>query len=148
MPDRELYGAYAAAVAGRYRDRIRYFEIWNDVFMGYRKDESGAYNEMERKCIDTGMGIERTIAILQGKKSVYETEVFTPIIAKVEELTGRKYGQNEDDAVKNGQYDSQCGGAVSFLLTSRSEMDRDGGTDSDTDTHTRGHDGVLQRISQ
>ena len=77
----------------------KYFEIWNDVFMGYRKDESGAYNEMERKCIDTGMGIERTIAILQGKKSVYETEVFTPIIAKVEELTGRKYGQNEDDDI-------------------------------------------------
>ena len=75
----------------------KYFEIWNDVFMGYRKDENGAYNEMERKCIDTGMGIERTIAILQGKKSVYETEVFTPIIAKVEELTGRKYGGNEDD---------------------------------------------------
>ncbi len=75
----------------------KYFEIWNDVFMGYRKDEKGAYNEMDRKCIDTGMGIERTIAILQGKKSVYETEVFTPIIAKVEELTGRKYGADEED---------------------------------------------------
>ena len=75
----------------------KYFEIWNDVFMGYRKDENGAYNEMSRKCIDTGMGIERTIAILQGKKSVYETEVFTPIIAKVEELTGRKYGAYEED---------------------------------------------------
>ena len=49
----------------------KYFEIWNDVFMGYRKDENGAYNEMERKCIDTGMGIERTIAILQGKKATY-----------------------------------------------------------------------------
>ena len=77
----------------------KYFEIWNDVFMGYRKDEKGEYKEMERKCIDTGMGIERTIAILQGKKSVYETEVFTPIIAKVEELCGRKYGDAEDDDV-------------------------------------------------
>lgn len=45
--------------------------------MGYKKNSDGTYSEMERKCVDTGMGIERTIAILQGKKSVYETEVFT-----------------------------------------------------------------------
>ena len=75
----------------------KYFEIWNDVFMGYRKEEDGSFKEMERKCIDTGMGIERTIAILQGKKSVYETEVFQPIIRKIEELTGKKYGEKEED---------------------------------------------------
>ncbi|MBR1937409.1 MAG: alanine--tRNA ligase [Spirochaetales bacterium] len=75
----------------------KYFEIWNDVFMGYRKDENGNFLEMERKCIDTGMGIERTVAILQGKKSVYETEVFQPIIRGIEGLTGKKYGENEDD---------------------------------------------------
>ncbi len=74
----------------------KYFEIWNDVFMGYRKDENGNFVEMERKCIDTGMGIERTVAILQGKKSVYETEVFQPIIRGIEGLTGKKYGDNED----------------------------------------------------
>lgn len=74
----------------------KYFEIWNDVFMGYRKDENGAFVEMERKCIDTGMGIERTVAILQGKKSVYETEVFQPIIRGIEGLTGKKYGDDED----------------------------------------------------
>ena len=77
----------------------KYFEIWNDVFMGYRKEEDGTFKEMERKCIDTGMGIERTIAILQGKKSVYETEVFQPIIRKIEELTGKKYGENEEDDI-------------------------------------------------
>ncbi len=75
----------------------KYFEIWNDVFMGYRKEADGSFVEMERKCIDTGMGIERTIAILQGKKSVYETEVFQPIIKGIEDLTGKKYGENEDD---------------------------------------------------
>jgi len=74
----------------------KYFEIWNDVFMGYKKLEDGTYVEMDRKCVDTGMGIERTIAILQGKKNVYETEVFTPIIAGIESLCDVKYGDNED----------------------------------------------------
>ncbi len=75
----------------------KYFEIWNDVFMQYRKEKDGTFHEMERKCIDTGMGIERTVAVLQGKKSVYETEVFQPIIHEIEALSGRKYGENEDD---------------------------------------------------
>lgn len=77
----------------------KYFEIWNDVFMGYRKEKDGSYHEMERKCIDTGMGIERTVAVLQGKKSVYETEVFQPIIRAIEDLCGKKYGENEDDDI-------------------------------------------------
>ncbi len=77
----------------------KYFEIWNDVFMQYRKEKDGTYHEMDRKCIDTGMGIERTVAVLQGKKSVYETEVFQPIIRKIEELSGKKYGENEDDDI-------------------------------------------------
>ncbi|MFA7119420.1 MAG: alanine--tRNA ligase [Sphaerochaetaceae bacterium] len=74
----------------------KYFEIWNDVFMGYRKTAEGTFVPMERKCVDTGMGIERTIAILQGKKNVYETEVFTPIIKGIEKLCGVSYGQKED----------------------------------------------------
>ncbi len=74
----------------------KYFEIWNDVFMGYRKTAEGAYVPMDRKCVDTGMGIERTIAILQGKKSVYETEVFQPIIEGVKRLSGVTYGEDAD----------------------------------------------------
>ena len=77
----------------------KYFEIWNDVFMQYRKEKDGTFHEMERKCIDTGMGIERTIAILQGKKSVYETEVFQPIIRAIEGLSGKKYGEKEEDDI-------------------------------------------------
>lgn len=77
----------------------KYFEIWNDVFMQYRKEKDGSFHPLERKCIDTGMGIERTIAILQGKKSVYETEVFVPIIRAIEGLCGKKYGENETDDV-------------------------------------------------
>ena len=75
----------------------KYFEIWNDVFMQYVKSADGTYSEMARKCIDTGMGIERTIAILQGKQSVYETEVFAPIIAQIEALANKQYGADEDD---------------------------------------------------
>lgn len=74
----------------------KYFEIWNDVFMEYNKLEDGTYAEMDRKCVDTGMGIERTVAILQGKKNVYETEVFTPIISGIEALTAVKYGDSEE----------------------------------------------------
>ena len=73
----------------------KYFEVWNDVLMGYQKTKDGRFVEMERKCIDTGMGIERTIAILQGKKSVYETEVMQPILKKIGELAGVTYGQDE-----------------------------------------------------
>jgi alanyl-tRNA synthetase len=74
----------------------KYFEIWNDVFMGYRKTLEGDYVPLARKCVDTGMGIERTIAVLQGKKSVYDTEVFTPIIAGIETLSGVTYGEKEE----------------------------------------------------
>ncbi len=74
----------------------KYFEIWNDVFMGYKKEKDGTYHEMDRKCIDTGMGVERTTAVLQGKKSVYEIEVFTPIIEGIEKLSGKKYGDDEE----------------------------------------------------
>ena len=74
----------------------KYLEVWNDVFMQYNKDADGNYTPMARKCVDTGMGVERTIAILQGKKSVYDTEVFRPIIEKIEELTGVTYGGDED----------------------------------------------------
>ncbi len=73
----------------------KYFEIWNDVFMEYRKTAEGTYVPLERKCVDTGMGIERTIAVLQGKKSVYETEVFTPIIKEIEKLGTLRYLEDE-----------------------------------------------------
>lgn len=74
----------------------KYFEIWNNVFMQYNKQEDGTYTHMERACVDTGMGLERTITMLQGKTSVYQTVLFTPLIAIIEDLTGVKYGTNED----------------------------------------------------
>ena len=75
----------------------KYVEIWNNVFMQYNKDKDGHFQKLERRCVDTGMGIERTVAMLQGKKSVYDTEVFQPIIHSIEQLTGKRYGENEAD---------------------------------------------------
>lgn len=73
----------------------KYVEIWNDVFMQYYKDEAGNYKPLEQKNVDTGMGLERTICFLQGKESVYETDLFVNIIKKIEELSGKSY-QGED----------------------------------------------------
>ena len=64
----------------------RWVEIWNDVFMQYNKTKEGKYNPLAQKNVDTGMGVERTAAVLQGKKTVYETEVFLPIINKIKSL--------------------------------------------------------------
>ena len=75
----------------------KYLEIWNDVFMQYHKNADGTFSPLERTCVDTGMGVERTIAILQGKRSVYDTEIFRPIVAEIEALTGRTYGADPDD---------------------------------------------------
>ncbi|UTC78035.1 alanine--tRNA ligase [Treponema sp. OMZ 799] len=73
----------------------KYVEIWNNVFMQYHKNKDGSYSPLTRKCVDTGMGVERTVAMLQGKPSVYNTEAFTSIIKSIEDLSGVKYGDNE-----------------------------------------------------
>jgi len=72
-------------------------EIWNDVFMQYNKNAKGDYTELKQKNVDTGMGVERTLAILQNKSSVYETHLFLPIIEKIEKLSKKRYGQNKEE---------------------------------------------------
>ncbi|MBT3230287.1 alanine--tRNA ligase [Candidatus Uhrbacteria bacterium] len=69
----------------------QWVEIWNNVFMEFYRDKDGNVAELEKKNVDTGMGLERTVAVLQGKKSVYETEIFTGILNKIEELSNKKY---------------------------------------------------------
>ena len=66
----------------------KYNEIWNNVFMEYNKTEEGEYELLEHQNVDTGMGVERTVAVLQGKDNVYETEIFVPLINKISELAG------------------------------------------------------------
>ena len=71
-------------------------EIWNLVFIQYNRDETGKLNELPAKHVDTGMGFERVCAVLQNKKSNYETDVFTPIIDAVVKLSKVKYDKEED----------------------------------------------------
>ncbi|MCR5401575.1 MAG: alanine--tRNA ligase [Treponema sp.] len=77
-------------------DSANWMEIWNNVFMQYNRIDEKTLLPLEKKNVDTGMGLERTNCILQGKTSVYLTEVFQPIIAKIEALAGYKYGSDEE----------------------------------------------------
>ncbi len=73
----------------------RYLEIWNDVFMQYNKKADGTFEPLSQMNVDTGMGLERTICVLTGKKSVYETDLFENILGKIAELSGKTYGQSD-----------------------------------------------------
>ncbi len=74
----------------------KWSEIWNaGVFMEYEKIKSGKLESLEQKNVDTGMGVERTLAILQNKSSVFETHVFIPILQEIETLSGKKYESNK-----------------------------------------------------
>ena len=77
----------------------RHLEIWNHVFMQFEADREGKFNPLPKKNIDTGMGLERIAAVVQGVQSNYDTDFFTPIIAFVENISGKKYRENEDDDV-------------------------------------------------
>lgn len=74
----------------------RYLEIWNDVFMQYNKKADGTFEPLQQKNVDTGMGLERTICVLNGKKSVYETDLFADILQKISELSGKEYGSDDE----------------------------------------------------
>ncbi len=74
----------------------RFSEIWNLVFTQYNQDSEGHRTPLPRPNIDTGMGLERTEAAIQGKTSVYETDFFLPLLKRVAELTGTSYGANAD----------------------------------------------------
>lgn len=75
-------------------DCDRFMEFWNLVFIQYYKDENGEYHLLESKSIDTGMGLERALTLLQGVDSIFDTDVVRPVIDKVAELAGVKYGEN------------------------------------------------------
>ena len=73
-----------------------FLEIWNDVFMRFNKQADGSFTELSQKNVDTGMGLERALCVLNGKSSVYETDIFENAIKTISELTGRTYGENEE----------------------------------------------------
>jgi len=74
-----------------------YVEVWNDVFMMYNKSEDGKYTPLKQQSIDTGMGVERTAAMLQGVPSVFDTEAFIPLIEKIKELSQMEEFSEEED---------------------------------------------------
>ena len=73
----------------------RWVEIWNDVFMQYEKTKDGKYQELAQKNVDTGMGVERTLAVLNGLNDNYRTTIFEPIIREIEFISGKPYEGNE-----------------------------------------------------
>ena len=77
-------------------DCERFVELWNLVFMQYYQDPDRNRTPLPAPSVDTGMGLERAAVVLQGKNNIYETDLFTTIIAKACELTGREYGGDAD----------------------------------------------------
>ncbi|WP_445453977.1 alanine--tRNA ligase [Flavobacterium sp. 25HG05S-40] len=89
------------AVAGETlvnKDHPDVIEIWNNVFMMFNRMKDGSLQPLPQRHVDTGMGFERLVRVIQNKSSNYDTDVFTPLIEKVEQITGFKYTSNE---VKN-----------------------------------------------
>ncbi len=77
-------------------DCDRFVEVWNNVFMEFDRQADGTLNPLPAPSIDTGMGLERIAAVIQGKLSNYDTDLFTPILAAIEEHTGVRYGSTLD----------------------------------------------------
>ncbi len=98
-PDTEIFywtGEEAAPKSFSAEDD-NWVEIWNNVFMEYNKDKEGQYTELEQKNIDTGMGLERTLAILNNLDDNYLTDLFKPIIEKLESISNLKYEDNKKE---------------------------------------------------
>lgn len=75
----------------------KFIEIWNDVFMQFNKTAEGKFEPLGRHNVDTGMGVERTICMMNGLDTVYDTDVFAPIMAKIKELSGKASFDTPED---------------------------------------------------
>jgi len=93
----------------------RFCEIWNLVFMQYNQAKDGTRTSLASPNIDTGMGLERITAIMQGANTVYKTDIFASLLKKASEISGRTYGKNEDDD-RAMRVVSEHGRAVAFLI--------------------------------
>ena len=100
-PDTEIFYRvgewdYPPAGSNVENDEDNWMEIWNNVFMEFYRDESGTLTKLKQQNVDTGMGFERMCKVLQGKETIYETDLFWPIIEELENvLTSEKYAKNK-----------------------------------------------------
>ncbi|HQA97699.1 MAG TPA: alanine--tRNA ligase [Clostridia bacterium] len=94
----------------------RYLEIWNDVFMQYNKQADGSYVPLDHQNVDTGMGLERTVMVLTGKDSVYETDLFSGIIARIEQLSGKQYQGADEDTLRSFRVVADHMRTATFIL--------------------------------
>ncbi len=78
----------------------KYVEIWNNVFMQYNKTADGKFEPLGRHNVDTGMGVERTICMMSGAPTVYDTEIFAPIMAKIDELSKDTAGKDPEEVLR------------------------------------------------
>jgi len=93
----------------------RFSEIWNLVFTQYNQDRDGKRTPLPKPNIDTGMGLERTAAMMQGVSSVYDTDLFVPLRNKISELTGVKYGKSRSNDQSIRIIAEHCRG-ITFLI--------------------------------
>lgn len=96
-PDTEIFywvGDSAKVPESFNDDHKNWVEIWNNVFMEFEKTKDGKFISLKQKNVDTGMGLERMLAVMSGLDDNYKTELFWPIIEKIEKLSGKKYGES------------------------------------------------------
>jgi alanyl-tRNA synthetase len=93
----------------------RYTEIWNNVFMQFNKKADGSFEELAQKNVDTGMGFERIVAVLEGKTTHYETELFSGVKLKIAELAGNEIADTEDN-IRSGRIIADHLRAAVFIL--------------------------------
>jgi len=83
------------------KDNPQVIEIWNNVFMEFERKADGSLIKLPKQHVDTGMGFERLVRVLQNKQSNYDTDVFMPLINKIEELSGNRYDTKDEEHHKN-----------------------------------------------
>lgn len=98
-PDTEIFWDTGKPACGKKCnpscDCGKYLEIWNNVFMQFNRQADGSYLPLKQKNVDTGMGLERTVCVLNGMKSLYDIDLFQNALAKIQELSNKTYGQDD-----------------------------------------------------